>query len=226
MSKLRSAAVAALALIASAPAAAATQIVTNGILTGATGVVVNGVTYSVAFGDSTCAAAFDGCDSNSDFIFSTNAQVLAAGQALLNQVFLDTAAGNFDSNQALTSGCGFNTLYLCFVAIPYAVGGENFVAGGPQNWGGVSANADVAFDGSTPSTSINYSIMLNLSSQPRTTFAKFCLQGATCTIAQPQAVPAAVPEPATWAMMLLGFGGIGSAIRRRRRASAHKASPA
>ena len=29
--------------------------------------------------------------------------------------------------------------------------------------------------------------------------------------------PAAVPEPATWGMMLLGFGGIGFAIRRKRR---------
>jgi hypothetical protein len=29
--------------------------------------------------------------------------------------------------------------------------------------------------------------------------------------------PPAVPEPATWAMMLLGFGGIGAVMRRRRR---------
>jgi len=29
--------------------------------------------------------------------------------------------------------------------------------------------------------------------------------------------PGAVPEPSTWAMMLLGFGGIGIAMRRRRR---------
>jgi hypothetical protein len=28
---------------------------------------------------------------------------------------------------------------------------------------------------------------------------------------------AAVPEPATWAMMLIGFGGMGMAMRRRRR---------
>jgi hypothetical protein len=31
--------------------------------------------------------------------------------------------------------------------------------------------------------------------------------------------PGAVPEPATWAMMLLGFGGIGMAMRRRRTAA-------
>lgn len=31
--------------------------------------------------------------------------------------------------------------------------------------------------------------------------------------------PAAVPEPATWAMMLLGFGGIGLAMRRSKRRS-------
>ena len=33
-------------------------------------------------------------------------------------------------------------------------------------------------------------------------------------------LPAAVPEPATWAMMLLGFAGIGVAMRRKRSALA------
>lgn len=33
---------------------------------------------------------------------------------------------------------------------------------------------------------------------------------------QAGAVAAAVPEPATWAMMLLGFGAIGASMRRRR----------
>jgi len=34
------------------------------------------------------------------------------------------------------------------------------------------------------------------------------------------AIPAAVPEPATWMMMLVGFGAIGASIRLRRRRSA------
>lgn len=36
------------------------------------------------------------------------------------------------------------------------------------------------------------------------------------TLTSARAVSAAVPEPATWAMMLIGFGGIGVAMRRRK----------
>jgi hypothetical protein len=43
----------------------------------------------------------------------------------------------------------------------------------------------------------------------------FSTQGGTLTSFSATAV--AVPEPATWALMLLGFGGIGMAMRRRRR---------
>ena len=39
--------------------------------------------------------------------------------------------------------------------------------------------------------------------------------GVTSAVGRPVTPP--VPEPATWAMMLLGFGGIGMAMRRRRR---------
>lgn len=38
------------------------------------------------------------------------------------------------------------------------------------------------------------------------------------TLTQTDAI-SAVPEPATWAMMLIGFGGIGSSMRRTRRKS-------
>jgi hypothetical protein len=45
------------------------------------------------------------------------------------------------------------------------------------------------------------------------TYETLSIQGGSFTIAN------AVPEPATWAMMLLGFGGIGVAIRRSKRRS-------
>ena len=40
---------------------------------------------------------------------------------------------------------------------------------------------------------------------------------ASTTASFPGARVGAVPEPATWAMMLLGFGAVGSAMRRSRR---------
>ncbi|MEO7411428.1 MAG: PEPxxWA-CTERM sorting domain-containing protein, partial [Sphingomicrobium sp.] len=41
-----------------------------------------------------------------------------------------------------------------------------------------------------------------------------------------QGAIAAVPEPSTWAMMLIGFGGVGVAMRRRRRTGAQFAQAA
>jgi hypothetical protein len=49
--------------------------------------------------------------------------------------------------------------------------------------------------------------------------ANNCQAGCTFTtrITGPGTIATAVPEPATWAMMLLGFGAIGASMRRRRR---------
>lgn len=43
---------------------------------------------------------------------------------------------------------------------------------------------------------------------------------STRTVAVQAAVASAVPEPATWGMMVLGFGAIGGAVRRRRKVTA------
>ncbi len=46
------------------------------------------------------------------------------------------------------------------------------------------------------------------------------LTGLVTARVSPVAITAAVPEPATWAMMLIGFGGIGVAMRRRKTVAA------
>lgn len=42
-----------------------------------------------------------------------------------------------------------------------------------------------------------------------------CVDGATCS-GSGTGVPTALPEPGTWAMMLIGFGAIGAFMRRRK----------
>ncbi|NJC05311.1 hypothetical protein GGQ97_001104 [Sphingomonas kaistensis] len=44
----------------------------------------------------------------------------------------------------------------------------------------------------------------------------FTAQGSNLTSFSASAVSAAVPEPGTWALMLLGFGAVGYSLRRRR----------
>lgn len=53
------------------------------------------------------------------------------------------------------------------------------------------------------------------------TIAQTCpSQSSTCSFSRTVVGGAVVPEPATWALMILGFGGAGMALRRRRMAPA------
>ncbi|WP_051137239.1 PEPxxWA-CTERM sorting domain-containing protein [Novosphingopyxis baekryungensis] len=48
-------------------------------------------------------------------------------------------------------------------------------------------------------------------------FADAIYTGGTVTVTYEPAIAGAVPEPATWALMLLGFGFVGGAMRQRKR---------
>ncbi len=101
------------------PARAATLLVDDtGQLTGARNVDVNGALFDVTFVTGTCADVFTGCDESSDFDLD-EATAQAAAQALLDQVFIDTGLGLFDTDPALTSGC--SAPFACEALIPYAV---------------------------------------------------------------------------------------------------------
>jgi hypothetical protein len=68
----------ALAVCLASAANAAMLNIVGGQLIGASNVDVGGGLYDVVFTDGTCIALFSGCDSNSDFAFTTEAAGLAA----------------------------------------------------------------------------------------------------------------------------------------------------
>ena len=105
-----------LALTPLAQSAPGLQINAAGKLTGASGIYVNGAFYDVIFRDGTCFALFNGCNEPSDFTFADTTAALAAADALQSQVFLDSAAGAFDSQPFLTNGCESPT--ACTTDIP------------------------------------------------------------------------------------------------------------
>jgi len=91
-------------------------------LFGAFGVDVNGVLYDVQFKDGTCIELYNGCDDNTDFPFTNPANLNdgvllgVAMQALLDQVFVDSSLGAFDTEPNLMNGC--NVPGGCNIATP------------------------------------------------------------------------------------------------------------
>jgi hypothetical protein len=171
-----------------ASANAATLNVVGGLLRGASNVDVGGDLYDVVFTDGTCIALFSGCDSNSDFAFTTEAAGLAAATALADQVFLDGPEGNFDTLPGLTFGCGDAT--TCEAYIPYVTNGTSVLAARMRNK--APPGSDV----------ISANLLLTVStidmSSDSATYAVFT----------------AVPEPSTG--LLVAAGLVGLAAKRRR----------
>ena len=182
------------------PAAAAVSLLTDGSghLTGATGVTVGSATYDVTFADGTCAGLFGGCDADSDFTFGGDALgAEAAAQALLAQVL----TGAFDTDYTLTAGCATNaTSEGCLALIPWDTSSGVVTSAAAYN---VNSTTDPV------GISVGIPTSFDTTSAPNFVWALFSPSAA-----------GGVPEPSSWAMMLLGFLGIGAAVRRRRGASA------
>lgn len=191
-------------LFLASAASAATLIVNgSGILTGATGVNVGGTLYDVAFVEGTCIALFGGCDSVNDFDFTTEADAVAASQALLDQVFLDAAQGEFNADPGLTSGCINTTFGVCEVWTPFGFGelaGESGVLIG-------AAENDAALGFDTVFVRVG-SPDTDSSTSDEVVFARWT----------PSAVPD-VPEPASLTLLGLGIAGIGVRRWRQRKGS-------
>lgn len=103
------------------------------------------------------------------------------------------------------------------------------IIGGATNWAQLGANSGACFGGVgngcgstgwiqsqyTIGTGGQYKIRFGASNFGDT-LLNSGLAFAGITVAGEPVDPGAVPEPATWAMLILGFGAVGAAMRRRR----------
>jgi hypothetical protein len=125
---------------------------------------------------------------------------------LANNVGTNDFANLFLPQNPTNVGAGVQTLFglgttPTFISSPGNAGPGTFTATSPFNFAAVhQGTAEIVFFFATPQTSISFG-----PNTPQLSGINFYSIGS------------AVPEPATWGMMLLGFVGLGFAFRQSRR---------
>jgi hypothetical protein len=127
---------------------------------------------------------------------------------LANNVGTNDFANLFLPQTGTQVGAGIQALFSLSTAPIFIPGGSGvnagpgtFTAGAPFNFAAVhQGTAEIVFEFATPQTSITFG-----PNTPQLSGINFF------------SLAAAVPEPASWGMMLIGFAGLGFAFRQSRR---------
>lgn len=172
----------------------------NQTLIGAKNVDVGGTLYDVTFVDGSCNSLYANCNTT-NFTFHTKADAVQAAQALLDQVFVDGPAGQFDSTANHIFGCTNTRPGWCVTYVPFATFFQIFDQvsyGGSWNFAGGSGTdfADWSVDG----------VSWDTTAVDNQNWALF-------TLATP--VTADVPEPSSIALTGLALAGLLVAKRRK-----------
>jgi hypothetical protein len=167
----------------------------NGILTGARNVDVAGTFYNVVIAEGSCNTLFNGCD-NASFMFKTSASARAAAQALLDQVLVDSPAGQFDSNPRQTTGCR-TVADTCTVAVPFSLEVDG-------DWR--ITLAALALNSGIGSRNVDRVSASYFDADSTRSFAQF-------ELAEP--IASDVPEPGSVALMGLAMAGLAFSRRRK-----------
>lgn len=185
------------AVASTASATAILQVNSSGILTGATGVNVGGKLYDVKFADGSCNFLFNNCVTSS-FTFQSASTAILAAKALLDQVFVDGLAGNFDSTTNKILGCTGGSYCDAFVPYLRTPGTTQVFFEYAHNLSSTVSDTVVASSVQvTSDTGPTYS---------QATFAVFQLAAPSVT---------AVPEPSSIALMGLALAALAFARRRK-----------
>ncbi len=176
-----------------------------------------------------------------DFSSGTAGQLIAPGGAFNGNTYTPTLTATldatiitnqFNSFSGLSLGCDQSngaaqfcfdgdSVTVTFAAPVFAVGAFFNVNANSGNFG-LTVGSDTASSGSASYDTSTF-VFAGLVSDTSFTSAKFFSNSGgagTASFNIPEIITGskagAVPEPATWAMMLVGFGGLGAMLRRRR----------